>query len=108
MSFILIAPTEEDFSSQLNGATTDFALSALAVAGTLTVYLNGLRQAPDGEDYTVVDASNFTMVEAPEAGEVLRAVYLDQELVRFEAVVDREPEPPRFVRVGRRVIPLLD
>lgn len=108
MSFILVSPSEEDFSSQLNGATTDFALAALAVAGTLTVYLNGLRQAPDGEDYTVVDASNFSMVEAPEAGEVLRAVYIDQELVRFEAVVEREPEPPRFIRVGQRVIRMYD
>lgn len=104
MSFILVAPSEDDFSSQLDGVTTAFALSALAVAGTLTVYLNGLRQAPDGEDYTVVDASNFTMVEAPEAGEVLRATYIDQQLVRFEVVVEREPEPPRYVRVGNRVI----
>jgi len=108
MPFILVSPSEDDFSSQLDGATTAFTLSAHAVAGSLTVYLNGLRQAPGGEDYTVIDSNHFTMVDAPEAGEVLRAVYIDQELVRAQIVSEREAEPPRYVRVGRRVIRMFD
>jgi len=108
MPFIFVSPSEDDFSSQLDGATTAFALSAHAVAGTLTIYLNGLRQAADGEDYTIVDSNHFTMVDAPEAGEVLRAVYIDQELVRYSIQTDREPSPPRYIRVGRRVIRMYD
>ena len=108
MSFILIAPSEDDFSSQLDGVTTSFELSANAVAGTLMLFLNGLRQANGGEDYDQTSAFQFTMVEAPEAGEVLRATFIDQELVRFEVTAERPPEQPRYVRVGRRVIRMYD
>jgi len=108
MSFTLVVPNEDDFSSELNGVQVAFLLSALAIAGTLTVYLNGLRQAGGGEDYDQLSASQFTMVEAPRAGEVLRATYIDQELVRFEVTTERPPEQPRYVRVGRRVIRMYD
>ncbi len=61
-------------TGSINGSNDLFTLADDAVAGTLKVYLNGLRQL-EGDDYTVTTSSSFTMVNAPMTGDRLVVDY---------------------------------
>lgn len=62
-------------SGAINGSNTSFSLANTPVAGSVRLYLNGLRQrAGAGNDYTISGAT-ITMLTAPLSGEYLEADY---------------------------------
>lgn len=62
-------------SGTINGSNTSFSLANTPIAGTVRLYLNGLRQrAGAGNDYTISGAT-ITMLTAPLSGEYLEADY---------------------------------
>ena len=67
--------TEETPSGDINGVNTAYTLANSPVAGTVRVYLNGLRQeAGSGKDYTI-SGTSITFAVAPETGDILLADY---------------------------------
>jgi len=68
--------TEETPSGSINGSNTAFTLANTPTAGTLKLYLNGLRlKSGAGNDYTLSQAT-ITMTTAPVSGDVLLADYM--------------------------------
>jgi hypothetical protein len=68
--------TEETPSGSINGSNTAFTLANTPTAGTLKLYLNGLRlKSGAGNDYTLSTAT-ITMTTAPVSGDVLLADYM--------------------------------
>lgn len=62
-------------SGTINGSNTSFTLANAPTAGTVRLYLNGLRQrAGAGNDYTISGAT-ITMLAAPLTGEYMEADY---------------------------------
>ena len=64
---------DETPSGTINGSTTVFTLANTPVAGTVKVYLNGLRQKVT-TDYTISGAT-ITYLSAPLTGDILTADY---------------------------------
>ena len=58
----------------INGANTVFTLAHTPNAGSLQLFLDGIYQTPDGEDYDLV-TNTITFINAPLAGSILRAFY---------------------------------
>lgn len=68
--------TEETPSGSINGSNTSFTLANTPTAGTLKLYLNGVRlKSGAGNDYTLSTAT-ITMTTAPISGDVLIADYM--------------------------------
>ncbi|RLE37649.1 hypothetical protein DRJ17_06095 [Candidatus Woesearchaeota archaeon] len=62
-------------SGLIDGANTEYTIANTPTAGTVKLYLNGLRQeAGSGKDYTI-SGTTITFAVAPEAGDVLLADY---------------------------------
>jgi len=69
---------EEVPTGAINGSNTAFTLANTPVAGSVVLYLNGIRlRSGAGNDYTISGA-NITMLYAPATGDVLLATYLKQ------------------------------
>ena len=68
----------ENLTSQINGSRTDFTVSSAYHAGSLKVYLNGLRQiaAGTGQNITEISTTVFRISEAPLSGDLLVVDYL--------------------------------
>lgn len=65
----------ESPSGIINGANTDFELSASPLSNTLLVFLNGLLQEEgSGKDY-VLSGTTITFLYAPESGDIIITVY---------------------------------
>lgn len=62
-------------SGSVDGSNQAFTVSQAYVAGTLALYLNGLRQKL-GTDYAGTSGTTFTMSDAPHAGDILVIDYL--------------------------------
>lgn len=68
--------TEETPSGSINGSNTSFTLANTPTAGTLKLYLNGIRlKSGAGNDYTI-STNTITMTTAPISGDVLLADYM--------------------------------
>jgi hypothetical protein len=68
--------TEETPSGSINGSNVTFTLANTPTAGTLKLYLNGVRQKSGaGNDYTI-STNTITMTTAPVSGDVLIADYM--------------------------------
>ena len=68
--------TEETPSGSINGSNVAFTLANTPTAGTLKLYLNGVRQKSGaGNDYTI-STNTITMTTAPVSGDVLIADYM--------------------------------
>ena len=68
--------TEETPSGSINGSNTAFTLANTPTAGTVKLYLNGVRQKSGaGNDYTI-STNTITMTTAPISGDVLLADYM--------------------------------
>jgi hypothetical protein len=68
--------TEETPSGSINGSNVTFTLAVTPTAGTLKLYLNGVRQKSGaGNDYTI-STNTITMTTAPISGDVLIADYM--------------------------------
>jgi hypothetical protein len=68
--------TEETPSGTINGSNVTFTLAVTPTAGTLKLYLNGVRQKSGaGNDYTI-STNTITMTTAPISGDVLIADYM--------------------------------
>jgi hypothetical protein len=64
----------------IDGSNTVFTLSSTPnPAGTETVFLNGILQEPNGEDYTISGAT-ITFVVAPPSGSRIRVTYVNRSL----------------------------
>ena len=61
-------------SGTINGSNTSFTLAFTPIAGTETIFLNGLQQNVT-EDYTI-SGSTITYLTAPVAGDILRVSYI--------------------------------
>lgn len=61
-------------SGTLNGSNTVFTLANTPTAGSVHLYLNGIRQRAGGQDYSITD-DTITFVTAPETGDILLADY---------------------------------
>ncbi|MEW6060351.1 MAG: hypothetical protein AB1600_00280 [Bacteroidota bacterium] len=69
---------EEVPTGAINGSNTAFTLANPPVAGSVVLYLNGIRlRSGAGNDYTI-SGVNITMLYAPATGDVLLATYLKQ------------------------------
>ncbi|MCG7607072.1 hypothetical protein [Mycobacterium sp. CnD-18-1] len=66
--------TRETPSGSVNGSNTAFTLANTPVAGSETVYWNGLACEPGGEDYSITGGS-ITFVSAPVTGDRIRVSY---------------------------------
>ncbi|MGR3310668.1 MAG: hypothetical protein ACUZ77_07820 [Candidatus Brocadiales bacterium] len=67
----------EDLSAQCDGTQTVFTVTNAYAAGTLNVYLNGVRQRKGaGNQYTETTSTTFTMSVAPLAGDTLLVDYV--------------------------------
>jgi hypothetical protein len=67
---------EETPSGSINGSNTTFTLANTPTSGTLSLYLNGVRQKSGaGNDYTL-STNTITMTTAPISGDVLIADYM--------------------------------
>lgn len=67
---------EETPSGSINGSNVTFTLANTPTAGTLKLYLNGLRlKSGAGNDYTL-STNTITMTTAPISGDVLLADYM--------------------------------
>jgi len=68
--------TEETPSGSINGSNTAFTLANTPTAGTVKVFLNGIRQKSGaGNDYTI-STNVITMTTAPISGDVLFVDYM--------------------------------
>lgn len=68
--------TEETPSGSINGSNTSFTIANTPTAGTVKLYLNGVRQKSGaGNDYTIT-TNTITMTIAPVSGDVLIADYM--------------------------------
>jgi hypothetical protein len=68
--------TEETPSGSINGSNVTFTLANTPTAGTLKLFLNGVRQKSGaGNDYTIT-TNTITMTTAPVSGDVLIADYM--------------------------------
>ena len=68
--------TEETPSGSINGSNTSFTIANTPTAGTVKLYLNGVRQKSGaGNDYTIT-TNTITMTTAPISGDVLIADYM--------------------------------
>ncbi len=66
----------EILTSQINGLTDSFTTSFNYVAGTLKIYLNGIRQSPGASlDYTETGINSFQLNSTPVSGEKLIVDY---------------------------------
>tara|TARA_Y100000114_G_C11634822_1_gene266253 strand:+ start:74 stop:361 length:288 start_codon:yes stop_codon:yes gene_type:complete len=64
----------DDFTSQTNSEKVRFNTSKDMTAGSLNIYLNGLRQR--SSRVSIIDDRNFEFQQAPSTGDILEAVYL--------------------------------
>ena len=64
----------ESPSGAVSGTNTTFNLAYTPLSGTEQVFLNGILQEPDGNDYTLSSAT-ISFVEAPAAGDRIRVTY---------------------------------
>jgi hypothetical protein len=68
--------TEETPSGSVNGSNTSYTLANTPTAGSLKLFLNGIRlKSGSGNDYTI-STNTITMTTAPISGDVLIADYL--------------------------------
>lgn len=68
--------TEETPSGTINGSNTTFTLANTPTAGTVKLYLNGVRQKSGaGNDYTIT-TNTITMTTAPVSGDVMIVDYM--------------------------------
>lgn len=67
--------THETPTPAPDGIITVFTVANAYIAGTLQVFLDGIRQIKD-TDYTETTSTTFTMIVVPEAGENLRIAYI--------------------------------
>lgn len=68
--------TEEIPTGAINGSNTNYSLAYTPTAGTVRVYLNGVRQRSGaGNDYTI-STSIITFTTAPIAGDVILVDYM--------------------------------
>jgi len=68
--------TRETPTGAVNGTNTGYTLAATPVAGSESVFLNGILQDPgSGNDYTIT-TSSITFADAPVAGDKIRVSYL--------------------------------
>lgn len=67
--------TRETPSGSVNGSNTAFTLANTPIAGTESLYLNGLLQEAGGEDYSI-SGTAITFVTAPVTGDRIRCNYL--------------------------------
>lgn len=68
--------TREIPAGAVNGTNTGYTLAATPVAGSESVYLNGLLQDPGaGNDYTI-SGSAITFADAPVVGDKIRVSYI--------------------------------
>ena len=68
--------TRETPSGSVNGTNTSFALANTPVAGSESVFLNGILQEPgSGNDYTI-SGSTITYLTAPVTGDRIRVSYV--------------------------------
>ncbi len=63
----------DDFSSLCNGSKTQFTTTKDVTSGSLSVYLNGLKQR--ATQISILDDRNFEFSTPPLSGDVLEAVY---------------------------------
>ena len=63
----------DDFTSLCNGSNTQFTTTKDVTAGSLSVYLNGLKQR--ASEVSIIDDRNFEFSTAPLSGDTLEAVY---------------------------------
>lgn len=69
--------TNEILNSQINGITDSFTTSFNYVAGTLKVYVGGLRQSPGASlDYTETGINSFELNYIPFSGEKMIIDYI--------------------------------
>lgn len=69
---------EEVPSGAINGTNTAFTIANTPVAGSVRLYLNGVRlRSGAGNDYTI-SGNTITMLYAPATGDVLIADYIKQ------------------------------
>lgn len=69
--------TNEILTSQVDGITDSFTTVNNYVAGSLKVYVGGLRQIPGvGADYTETGANNFQLNYTPVSGERMIVDYI--------------------------------
>lgn len=67
----------EILTSQIDGLTDSFTTSFNYVAGTLKIYVGGLRQSPGGSlDYTETGANSFQLNYTPFSGEKMIVDYI--------------------------------
>ena len=64
----------ESPSGAVNGTNTTFNLNYTPQEGTESVFLNGILQEPDGNDYSLANGT-ITFVEAPVSGDRIRVTY---------------------------------
>jgi hypothetical protein len=62
-------------SGAINGVNTAYTLAATPIAGTVRVYLNGVRQAEGGSNDYTISGSTITYNAAPETGDTLLVDY---------------------------------
>lgn len=62
-------------SGAINGSNAVFTLANTPLAGSESVFLNGLLQEPGGEDYSISGAT-ITFASAPIAGDRIRVSYM--------------------------------
>ena len=68
--------TREIPSGAVNGTNATYTLAAIPVAGSESVFLNGILQDPGaGNDYTISD-STITFADAPVVGDKIRVSYI--------------------------------
>ena len=65
----------ENPTGNFDGVNQVFELAHAVVANTEQVFLNGILQEPDGEDYVITDQT-LAFVIPPEAGDRLRVSYM--------------------------------
>jgi len=62
-------------SGAINGVNTTYTLANAPAGDVESLYLNGVLQEPGGEDYTISGVT-INFVDAPEAGDRIRASYI--------------------------------
>lgn len=63
----------DDFTSLCNGSNTQFTTTKDVTSGSLSVYLNGLKQR--ASEVSILDDRNFEFSNPPLSGDTLEAVY---------------------------------
>jgi len=63
----------DDFTSLCNGSNVQFTTTKDVTSGSLSVYLNGLKQR--ASQVSIIDDRNFEFSTPPLTGDVLEAVY---------------------------------